>query len=86
MYAQGAHIMAHVTLRKYLLSINRVFLYTKKNCNAIHAVFQIYPLILLKLFYNLMKLIISVKNVPTRVEQMMVVVQVDLVSAAHVSF
>ena len=58
-------------------------LYTEKNSNA---VFQIYPLVLLKLFNNLIKLIISVKNVLTRVEQMMVVVQVDLVSAAHVNF
>ena len=58
-------------------------LYTEKNSNA---VFQIYPLVLLKLFNNLIKLIISVKNVLTRVEQMMVVVQVDLVSAVHVSF
>ena len=41
---------------------------------------------MLKLFDNLIKLIISVKNVLIRVEPMMVVVQVDLVSAAHVSF
>ena len=61
-------------------------LYIEKNSNAIHAVFQIHPLVLLNLSNNLIKLIISVKNVLTRVEQMMVVVQVDLVSAAHVNF
>ena len=48
--------------------------------------FKFIQIVLLKLFNNLIKLIISVKNVLTRVEQMMVVVQVDLVSAAHVSF
>ena len=48
--------------------------------------FKYIQIVLLKLFNNLIKLIISVKNVLIRVEPMMGVVQVDLVFAAHVSF
>ena len=48
--------------------------------------FKFIQIVLLKLCNNLIKLIISVKNVLIKVEQMMVVVQVDLVFAAHVSF